>query len=441
MKQTLFGTDGVRSAVGSAPFTLSQLSRFAVAIAQWAHKKYGTAPRIVIAQDTRSSCDWIATTMQSALLAHGAQVFAAHVAPTPLVGALLHHTTQFDCGIIISASHNPHTDNGIKLVDARSGKLSPEDEQEIEELFALGIQSNINYAQLGTLHTVSDSPEQYAKIIRPFFETDFLHGITIVLDCANGATHALAPQIFTAFGAQVITINATPNGTNINDACGALHPEQLQEAVVTHNAHVGFAFDGDGDRVIAVNKHGALKNGDDILALLSTHPHYRNEPTIVGTIMSNEGFATFLKKQNKALIRTPVGDKYVGAALKKDNLLLGGEQSGHIIMRDYLPTGDGIFTALRVCQVMATSNAWDFETFTQFPQILINVPITHKCDLAQQPFDQLIKYHEGQLEQGRLIVRYSGTELLLRVMVEDINAHHAQTIGTALACALGKELN
>jgi len=440
MKQTLFGTDGVRSTVGSAPFTLSQLSRFAVAVAQWTQKKYAR-PRILIAQDTRSSCDWIATTIQSALLAHGTQVFAAHVAPTPLVGALLHHTTQFDCGIIISASHNPHTDNGIKLVDAHSGKLSPEDEQEIEELFALGIQSNINYAQLGTLHTVADAHEQYTAIIRPFFETDFLRGITVVLDCANGATHAIAPHIFTAFGARVITINAKPNGTNINDVCGALHPEQLQEAVVTHNAHAGFAFDGDGDRVIAVNKHGVLKNGDDILALLSTHPHYRDEPAIVGTIMSNEGFATFLKKQNKALIRTPVGDKYVGAALKKENLLLGGEQSGHIIMRDYLPTGDGIFTALRICQVMATSNVWDFETFIQFPQILINVPITHKCDLAQQPFDQLIKYHEGQLEQGRLIVRYSGTELLLRVMVEDINVNHAQTIGTALACALEKELN
>jgi phosphoglucosamine mutase len=441
MKQTLFGTDGVRNVVGSVPFTLSQLSRFAHAVAQWAHKKYGSSPRIVIAQDTRTSCDWIATTMQSALLAHGAQVFASHVLPTPVVGALLHHTTQFDCGVIISASHNPHTDNGIKLVDARSGKLSSHDEQEVEELFALGIQSNIDYAHLGTLHALSDGYQQYAAIVRPFFEPHFLHGITIVLDCAHGATHLIAPQLFTAFGARVIAINAEPNGTNINDACGALHPEQLQQAVIAHNAHVGFAFDGDGDRVIAVNKDGLLKNGDDILALLSTHPNYRHEPTIVGTIMSNEGFATFLKKQNKSLIRTPVGDKYVGAALKQENLLLGGEQSGHIIMRDYLPTGDGMFTALRVAQIMAATGLWDFETFIQFPQILINVPITHKCDLAQQPFDQLIKYHEGQLEQGRLIVRYSGTELLLRVMVEDINAQHAQTVGTALACALEKELN
>lgn len=441
MKNNLFGTDGVRCAVGTGPLSAFQLPRLSHAIAQWITHRYSAPKKILIAHDTRASADWIATHLHSSLLLHGINVFYAHALPTPVVAALLHHTHQFECGIIISASHNPATDNGIKIIDAKSGKLSDKDETEIQQLYAQNIQSKIDYSHLGTLHYVFDAYEQYSHIIEPFFKPHFLKNIIIVLDCANGATSAFAPKLFQHYGASVIPINNQPNGKNINNQCGAVHPQQLQKAVAKHKAHIGFAFDGDGDRVIAVNKHGSIKNGDDILALLSTHHEYQKEKTIVGTIMSNHGFATFLEKQNKHLMRTAVGDKHVGHALQKNDLLLGGEQSGHIITRDYLPSGDGMFVALRVAQAMIETQNFEFETFAPFPQVLINVPIVYKADLNQAPFAQLIKHHETQLENGRLIVRYSGTENVLRVMVEDSNEHYAQEIGAALARILHNELN
>ena len=441
MKCTFFGTDGVRARVGSTPFNRLQLSQFAQALAQWARAKYGTRARILIAQDTRTSCDWINTTVSSALLLHNIQVYNARVLPTPAVGALLHYTDQFDCGIIISASHNPHTDNGIKIVDAKNGKLTTADEHEIEQLFNQNIQMPINYLHLGTHHQFIDAEQQYRTLVQRHFKTNFLNGITMILDCAHGATCATAPTLFKSFGATVITINNKPNGSNINHDCGALHPKQLAEQVRKHNAHIGFAFDGDGDRVVAVNKDSIIKNGDDILALLSTHPLYERQKIIVGTIMSNQGFASFLEQNNKTLIRTPVGDKYVSTALKQHNALLGGEQSGHIIMRDYLPTGDGMVTALRIAETMIINNNWSFETFIRFPQILINVPVGYKHNLETEPFSQLIAQHKRHLENGRLVVRYSGTESVLRVMVEDVNAKHAQDVGSALAHILQKELS
>ena len=255
----------------------------------------------------------------------------------------------------------------------------------------------------------------------------------IVLDVAHGATYRVAEQIFNALGAQTIIINNTPNGTNINHHCGALSPALLQEAVVLSCADAGFAFDGDGDRVIAVNRHGVIKDGDDILALLLQHPAYVHLTTVVGTLMTNCGFETYLTTHNKNLVRTAVGDKFVIEKLEQLNTILGGEQSGHIILKDIINTGDGILVALRVLESLLHSGNWDMETFIKYPQVLINVPVQTKKDLNSSPLYDIISTAQAKLTSGRLLVRFSGTESLLRVMVEAASLEGAHAIGLDVA--------
>jgi phosphoglucosamine mutase len=259
-----------------------------------------------------------------------------------------------------------------------------------------------------------------------------LRGLTIVVDAAHGATYRTAPRIFKKLGAQVIMIHNKPNGYNINEACGAVHPESLQQAVIVHGADIGFAFDGDGDRITAVNALGEIKNGDDILALLSEHPAYKQCTTIVGTIMSNCGLEQFLQKQQKNLIRTPVGDKYIAQKLIEEQVMLGGEPSGHIICNDILSTGDGVLAALRVVESMLFNNNPLLTTFTKYPSMLTSIATEHKPDLTQEPYAIIIRDAQQALPHGRIIVRYSGTEPVLRVMVEaathELVEHHANSL-------------
>jgi len=441
MIQNIFGTDGIRARIGTEFFTQQALTHIGAAIAQWAPQKLGHPPRILLGHDTRESCSFVKAALQSGLLLNGSIIYDAHIIPTPTICQIVSHSNQFDLGIIISASHNPYHDNGIKLICAKSGKITFDDEHAITQLFYQQATQIIAYTSFGATYYWPHAYTQYVKTIEQWMSPQFLLGKKIVLDCAHGATHQLAPQVFQHFGAQVLAINNQPNGININDNCGALHLHALQEAVVAHQADIGFAFDGDGDRVIAVNKEGMIKNGDDILALLLAHQAYEHEQSIVGTIMTNQGFAVYLQQKNKKLLRTAVGDKYISEQLIKNNMLLGGEQSGHIIMRDYMETGDGIFTALRILQSIMQSNNWCMETFTKFPQILINVPISIKKDLENPFFTHLIAQHEAQLHGGRLIVRYSGTESLLRVMVEDADWDTAQQVGTQLSQILAQQLS
>jgi phosphoglucosamine mutase len=287
------------------------------------------------------------------------------------------------------------------------------------------------------LHNGSDN---YIRHLRTFFNPLFLQGRKIVLDCANGATFELAPRIFTEFGATIIALHNKPNGTNINAHCGTLHPNDVQKAVMEHHADIGFAFDGDGDRVVAINHRGEIKNGDDILALLLDHPLYTTTSTVVGTIMSNHGLATFLSLRDIALERTPVGDRYIADYLVKNSLLIGGEQSGHIILRDYLDMGDGIFTALRILEVLIAHNNWEMSSFEKYPQLLINLPVAIKKELTSPSIAAIIAMGNNHLHQGRLVVRYSGTENVLRIMIEDSELTHAQHIGTVVSQALQKEL-
>lgn len=436
----LFGTDGVRTRVGDIPFTQEALPRLGAAIARWALQTHTHRPRILIAHDTRISCSWVSATLESGLLHYPITIRTADTLSTPAACLLAHINDEIDCGIIISASHNPYHDNGIKII-RKNGKISAEDERMITEFFYHPSEDPIDYNNLGSRKAYTSAIEDYITYIVNMFPENMLAGKTIVLDCAHGATYNVAQTIFERLGATTHMLFNAPDGININEHCGAVHPDALAQAVRMHDAHAGFAFDGDGDRIVAVSADGIIHNGDTILALLLDHPRYKETSHVVGTIMSNHGFAHFLKQRDKKLVRANVGDKHVALALETNDLLLGGEQSGHIIMRDYMNTGDGIFTALRLLETFTLNGNWAMRTFTAYPQILINVPVSEKKDLSIPPFCTIIQEYENQLHAGRCVIRYSGTENLLRVMVEDDTLENATIIGTALSQKLSIALN
>lgn len=444
MNNNLFGTDGIRRKVGDHPLTLESTIILGRAIARWAQTKYNNKPTMLIGHDTRESCDFLKSALKTGLLLHSVTIYDAHVLPTPAVFNIIHREKKFDCGIVISASHNPYQDNGIKIMDAENGKLSLDDEHAISCLFQQYQQEKQThkYKSLGSDFTWNKAEQQYSNDVIKHFDRDLLQGRTVVLDCANGATSTVAPHIFKQLGAQVIALHHCPTGVNINNKCGSVFPQDLQRTILKHNADIGFAFDGDGDRITMVNKKGEVKDGDDILALLTTsHPLYKKDTAVVGTVMTNKGLELFLHKQHKTLIRTSVGDKFVAKVLSQKQLLLGGEQSGHIIAHDYLNIGDGIFAALRVIQAIKKTNNWELTTFKKYPQVTISVPIKEKKDLNNAPLAAIIAASKKQLKAGRLLVRYSGTECILRVMVEEETHDDAHYLCTNLSQKLQKELS
>ncbi len=438
--QNMFGTDGIRATVGNAPFIQPDLQRMGDALGRWIVDTYGPDATIILGHDTRLSCSWVKATLKSGLLLHPVNLIDAGILPTPAVVQLTLKHSDIDCGLIISASHNPYHDNGLKIIDGRQGKLSEEHELQITQYFYASEQGDYNH--LGQEQYWDNAQSVYLDYIKCFFQPNFLASKKIVLDCAHGATYLLAPAIFKAFGADIICIGADPDGVNINEHCGATDVEQLKQKVITEQADCGFAFDGDGDRVVAVNNQGEIKNGDALLALLLDHPRYQPTQAVIGTIMTNKGFENWLNQKNYSLIRTPVGDKYIARRLEQEdgNSIIGGEQSGHIILYDYLPTGDGIFTALCVMEAIITAGNEQMATFQRMPQLLINVPIKEKKDLTQEPFAHIIRQKAALLPDGRIEVRFSGTEAKLRVMVEDNNEQQAHIVGHELAQALQQAL-
>lgn len=438
-----FGTDGIRGNADTFPFTNDALVALGKSFSVWASKRYATSqPRFLIGCDTRISCPRIKQALIQGITAQNGLVTDAGIIPTPAVGCLVGKKSGFSCGIIISASHNRYTDNGIKLFDPITGKLTDIDEQQIIELFYNFFGGSMNDAP-GTfpLTIWNEAIISYASIICSYFPKYFLQELTIVLDCAHGATFFVAPDIFTQLGATVIKLNDQPTGMNINDTCGSLHPEKLQKAVLMHNAHIGFAFDGDGDRVIAVNKDGIIKDGDDLLAILLEHPSFKENSGIVGTVMTNKGLENLLVSRNQKLIRAKVGDKYVAQELEKENYVLGGETSGHIIIKDFLVTGDGIFVALKVLESILSSGNIAMETFEKHAQVIINVPVACKKDLASNSIKPIIDQHEQLLSGGRVLVRYSGTENVLRIMTESLHPERANSCAMSLADELTQVLN
>ncbi len=446
-----FGTDGVRGHSDRHPFTKEALKAFGMAIARWANEKYDkncskafTGPKVLIGYDTRLSGIRIKNELIEGLNCFPVEIVDGGILPTPAVYRLISIDDTFDFGISISASHNPFHDNGIKLFDAQKCKLSRQDEEKIEQYFDIYFNKAESLGQNSDKRVEwVDAGQAYIDAIYSKFTPNYLSGMKITLDCANGATCEIAPQLFKKLGASVITIGSMPSGLNINENCGSTHPERIKNTVIGNKSTLGFAFDGDGDRVIAINSLGQIKDGDDILTILTQHPDYKSVNDIVGTITTNQGFEAELHKLNKNLIRTQVGDKYVAAALEEKNLSLGGETCGHIIIKEYMPTGDGIYVALKTLESIIANQNLEMKTFDKYPQISLNISVKEKRDLSKQPYSDIIKKAQESIQDGRIVVRYSGTENLLRIMTEaktdNIARGVAQNLANDLTQALGQK--
>jgi phosphoglucosamine mutase len=430
VERKLFGTDGIRGVAGSFP--LEPETTFAIGRALGRHLTRKSAQRrVVIGQDTRESSETIGGSLAAGLVAAGVEVRSAGVITTPGV-AFLARAQGFDAGVVISASHNPWTDNGIKVFGPDGYKLPDEVELEIEhEIFSLLADTSralhATAAPVATLPGDAALRRAYLEWLRTNCDPERLRNLKIVVDCANGAACGLAVELFRGLGVQARFTYNHPNGRNINERCGALHPQVLAKAVVKAGADLGVTFDGDADRALFASATGEVVNGDGILLLAARDMQARGllrGDTVVATTMSNMGLEAALKRSGIRMLRAPVGDKYVLEQMQRENATLGGEQSGHIIFRDGdATTGDGLLTALRVLDVItrtARPLADLVSDLKVFPQVIKNVRVREKKPLMEIPaVAQSIRSAERELDgNGRVVVRYSGTEALARVMIE-----------------------
>jgi phosphoglucosamine mutase len=456
----LFGTDGIRDIVNSGhlkPAFLLKLGKV-LGLRLSANKK--KVNKVIIGKDTRPSGKMIESIITTGLVFSGVDVVSADVISTPGL-AYLTEAGKYSLGIMISASHNPANYNGIKLFGPDGLKLSSREEQKIErdlqtcsERSEPKAKSPAGRHRPG--HLLKPSRTQTAeKYIHRILNNvlgkninDYTSWMKIVVDCAEGALSEIAPEIFTRLGARVIPIYHTGSGEKINQRCGALYPEILRQKVLSENASLGFSFDGDGDRVILVDEHGSIRDGDSVLYLsalfLKKHNKLRRH-TVVGTIMTNSALEKTLKTYGIALVRTPVGDKYVLDEILKNNFSLGGEPSGHIIFPDYSKNGDGLITALIVLKIMKEENKSLeklTEGLTKYPQLIVNIKVKSKPWLEEiKPLQEKVREIREILgEEGRLIVRYSGTEPLLRIMIEGRDESRLKTLARSLSQTIRKLL-
>jgi phosphoglucosamine mutase len=454
MKQTqLFGTDGIRGSAGEYPLDRRTVLLAGRALGQFLRRSHAEL-RVLLGEDTRESSRWIAEQLAGGLAREGVASVSAGIITTPGL-AYLSRINGFSAGVMISASHNPYRDNGIKVFAHSGYKLPDENELEVEEnLFRL-LESA---GDSGTEFAAADSRLQPDESLRARYE-DFLcsllpkgmdfRGLRIALDCANGAASAVAPELFARLGARVTAIHASPDGRNINLECGSLHPEQLQARVPAEQADMGIAFDGDADRALFVTSQGRLVDGDGVLFVAARHmaaQHRLRNQLVVGTVMANLGLEVALERDGIRLLRTPVGDKYVLEEMLRRNSNLGGEQSGHIIFSDDHTTGDGLLTALRLLEIVKATGRPLHDLVSElrvYPQLLVNVRVREKVPVEQLPevgaAIRAAEQHFGT--EGRVIVRYSGTERLARVMVEGREREqverHAGQIAAAFRSSIG----
>lgn len=420
---TYFGTDGIRGVAGEllTPEFTVQVGRAAAAVLA---RKAGPHPLFVIGRDTRLSGPMLEAALAAGLTSGGARVELAGVIPTPGLAALVHQR-RADAGVVISASHNPFADNGIKFFSDQGVKLSDEEEAEIEEHIAKADLQSLAGADFGSAERLEGAVEGYVWDVVKRIPLD-LSGMRIALDCAHGAMYQAAPLALAESGADVTVLFDAPDGTNINAGCGSTHIQALQRAVAADGFDLGLAFDGDGDRVLAVDASGALVDGDFIIAILARHLKAQGRlrgDTVVTTVMTNLGFHQAMKREGIDVLVTPVGDRYVVAEMIKGDYLLGGEQSGHIINRDVSTTGDGLATALLLLQAlreMGVPLAEAAKVMTRLPQKLVNVRVRDTAALegaaaVWKAVDEETRRLEGR---GRVLVRPSGTEPLVRVMAE-----------------------
>ena len=424
MSRKYFGTDGIRGRVGDAPVTPDFMLKLGWATGKVFASEDGTKPTVVIGKDTRVSGYMLESALQAGLVAAGANVKLLGPLPTPGI-ALLTRTQKADAGIVISASHNPYFDNGIKFFNGQGSKLSDELELQIEAMIDSPIQT-VDSEQLGKASRIVDAAGRYIEYCKSTFPDALsLKGMKLVIDCAHGATYHIAPAVFEELGATTVVIGATPDGYNINDGVGSTEPAALQAKVLEESADIGIAFDGDGDRLQMVNAKGELLTGDDVLYVLAMHrlANGDSDAGIVGTLMTNMGLELALEAGGLRLARAKVGDRYVKELMVAEGWSLGGESSGHIICGDVSTTGDGVIAALQVLAAVRASGK-SLEAlasgFNPLPQVLVNVRIKKGFDLSAYPaIGEACRRVESELEgRGRLLLRPSGTEPVIRVMVE-----------------------
>jgi len=452
----LFGTDGMRGEAGTFPMDAATIQTVGASLATRLKEKLGQAPLIVIGRDTRESGEWLEQALTTGAASGGAEWKSAGVITTPGV-AFLARTLPADAGVVISASHNAYRDNGIKIFAPSGRKLDEETERLIESdvLSQRAASPTISSDPLfATLPSHADEADALRTRYRDFLVKKIsrdisLEGIRLVLDCANGASSDIAPELFHRLGATVTTINNSPDGRNINLDCGSLHPEGLQAEVIKERADLGVAFDGDADRALFVDARGRLVNGDATLWVLARylHAHHElNHDTVVATVMSNIGLELAFQSQGIKLVRADVGDKYVLEELLRLGASLGGEQSGHIIFPGLSLAGDGLITTICLLRVV-TEVGKDLDELTEgfqtFPQILVNVAVKVKRPFAEVPeIQHLAQEIVSKLgSEGRLLLRYSGTESLARVMIEGKSQseieRHASDLASVIRQTLG----
>jgi phosphoglucosamine mutase len=425
MTRGLFGTDGVRGQANSWPMTAELALKLGAAAGRYFRRDGSAAHRVVIGKDTRLSGYMLENALTAGLTSTGMNVLLLGPVPTPAVGYLT-RSMRADLGVMISASHNPHQDNGIKFFGPDGFKLSDAAEAEIEAM----VEGEITPAKpesIGRAKRIEDGRGRYQEFVKTSFPSGLrLDGLKVVIDCANGAAYRCAPEVLWELGAEVIPVGVAPNGTNINHLCGSTHTETAAEAVVTHGAHVGISLDGDADRVMILDETGRVADGDQIMALLAARWAEEGRlqgDALVATVMSNLGLERFLAARGLRLERTAVGDRYVVERMRAGGFNLGGEQSGHIVMTDYATTGDGLIAGLQFLAEMVRSArpaSALCHSFPTVPQLLKNVRFANGTrPLEAEAVRRVIAGAEARIAgQGRILIRKSGTEPLIRVMAE-----------------------
>jgi len=433
----LFGTDGVRGVANVHPMTTEMAMQLGRAAAYIFKSSGPRRHRIVIGKDTRLSGYMLESALVAGICSMGVDVLLVGPLPTPGI-ANITKSMRADAGVVISASHNAFQDNGIKFFSADGFKLPDEIELKIEKLIDSKKIDSLRptASEVGKAFRIDDAAGRYIVFLKNSFPADLdLSGLKIVLDCANGAAYKVAPAVFAELGAEVISLGVKPNGSNINAGCGSLHPEVISEAVKQHQAHIGIALDGDADRVIVCDEFGNEVNGDQIMAICATDMLARKtlkKKTLVATVMSNMGLDIALRKAGGKIIKTAVGDRYVVEEMRKGGYNLGGEQSGHLIFLDHNTTGDGVLAALQLLAVMRRREKPLSElacVMIPLPQVLINVRVKERKDIMTLPsVAKAIHDVEQKLgDEGRVLIRYSGTEPLLRIMLEGQDKYEITT--------------
>lgn len=447
-KRRLFGTDGIRGIAGEPPLDAATVFAVGVALGHVLRSE-AAQPRVILGRDTRESGLWLAATFAAGLRSTGALVESAGVVPTPAV-AYLARKHGYHAGAVISASHNPWRDNGIKLFGGDGFKLPDAEELAIEQEI-LHHAARLEATDRPEVETVKDDPslrEDYVDFLIQCVPGLHLTGLKVVADCANGAASAVAGDLFRRLGGEVTLLHTSPDGRNINENCGALHPEHVAAEVAARGAQIGMSFDGDADRCMMAGSHGNVVNGDAILLVTARDMKTRGLLTgnvVVATTMSNMGLEAALHRSGIRMLRAPVGDRYVLEMMREHDAALGGEQSGHILFPHLATTGDGLLTALVVLDLVKRSGR-SLDELTQdlkvFPQVIVNVKVREKKPLEAIPSiaERIRAAEEALKESGRVVIRYSGTEALARVMIEAEDEHLMRLHAESIADAIRKEL-